>query len=176
MKTLRHKLLVALASIGILSCSPQEKAAESIQGKGVESTALTHGANHIGFTVSNLSASTEFFTEVLGWKEVGGVQSYPSRFVSDGVIMVTLWQADQTLQTQGFNRKTNVGLHHFAMTLPDLETLDALHTTLESRDNIEIEFAPELLGSGPTQHMMIRDPSGLRLEFIVPGGKRSSID
>jgi lactoylglutathione lyase len=35
------------------------------------------------------------------------------------------------------------------------------------QNNITIEFAPEKIGKGPTQHMMIREPSGNRIEFIA---------
>ena len=85
-------------------------------------------------------------------------------------LFVTLWQTFEP--TVAFNRKTNVGLHHFAMTVPDLETLDELYVALKVNPKVTIEFAPEFMGDGPTTHMMVRDPSGLRLEFVVPGGVR----
>ena len=163
-------LLACAPSETTLSQAPQKQAKIQVKTVTDNQTALTQGVNHIGFAVSDLNATTEFFMSILGWKEVGGDPSYPSRFVSDGKIFVTLWQTSK--DTVAFNRKTNVGLHHFAMTVPDLETLDELHAVFLKQDNVEIEFAPEFLGNGPTTHMIIREPSGLRLEFIVPGGTR----
>jgi hypothetical protein len=46
--------------------------------------------------------------------------------------------------------------------------LDALHARLAARKDVEIEFAPEALGSGPTRHMMTRIPGNIRVEFIAP--------
>jgi len=43
-----------------------------------------------------------------------------------------------------------------------------LHERLAARSDTEIEFAPEPLGQGPTQHMMTRIPGGICVEFIVP--------
>ena len=171
------KKILSLMVIGLLACEQPappiaDKAATTETAAADESGPLTQGANHIGFAVSDLTASTEFFTNILEWNEVGGNPSYPSRFVSDGQIFVTLWQTNQDEPAISFNRKTNVGLHHFAITVPDLETLDVLHERFQNAANVKVEFAPEFLGGGPTTHMMIREPSGLRLEFIVPGGKR----
>ena len=142
------------------------------QEKEDETPAVTRGVNHIGFAVRDLEASVGFFVDGLGWRKAGGNPDYPAIFVTDGEVFVTLWQTTDPATTIAFDRKNNVGLHHFAMTVPDLETLDELHATLKSYPGVSVEFAPEFLGDGPTTHMMIREPSGLRLEFIVPGGRR----
>jgi len=52
--------------------------------------------------------------------------------------------------------------------LASLDDLAALHKKLIDA-GVEIEFSPELLRDGPTQHMMCYEPSGNRIEFIVPG-------
>ena len=61
-----------------------------------------------------------------------------------------------------------IGLHHLALTVENEVSLKELHYTLLSRDDVEIEFAPEPLGGGPTQHMMTLIPGGIRVEFIAP--------
>ena len=131
---------------------------------------LTSGVNHVGLTVKDLEATTSFFVDTLGWR-LAGVRDYPANFVTDGAIFVTLWQTTNPDTAIDFNRKTNIGLHHLALTVPDVETLDALHATFKADPKVRIEFGPELNGDGPTVHMMVYEPSGSRIEFAVPGGR-----
>ncbi len=122
------------------------------------------GVDHVGLTVSDLEASTTFFTNLLGFKEVGGDPSYPARFVSNGEILVTLWQAGEG--PIAFDRKQNVGLHHLAFKVESFDALDELYQRCKEAPSVKIEFAPELSYGGPAKHMMLREPSGNRLEFI----------
>jgi lactoylglutathione lyase len=126
---------------------------------------LTRGMNHVGLTVTDLDRSVAFFTEALDWEEVGGYPDYPSKFVTDGEIFLTLWQATDPANAVAFDRKNNVGLHHLAITVKSREALDVLYERFLAFDGVDIEFAPEPNGGGPTIHMMIREPSGNRLEF-----------
>jgi len=130
---------------------------------------ITQGVHHIGLTVSKLEASTKFFTDLLGWEQVGENPDYPAVFVSDGSIMVTLWQAKNPDKVNTFDKNNSIGLHHLAIKVGDREMLDRIHNKLASAENVEIEFMPELLREGPTVHMMCYEPSGIRIEFIVPG-------
>jgi hypothetical protein len=59
-------------------------------------------------------------------------------------------------------------MHHLAIRVADLDTLDKIYQKLVAAENVVIEFAPEPLGSGPTMHMMCYEPGGIRIEFIVP--------
>ena len=126
---------------------------------------MTSGLNHLGLTVKNLSASSDFFINTLGWKQAGGYPDYPSVFVTDGKIFVTLWQSKNAEKVVEFDRKNNVGLHHLALTVTSEETLEILHQRFKSMPNVVIEFGPEPNGKGPTLHMIIREPSGNRIEF-----------
>ena len=126
---------------------------------------LTRGMNHVGLTVSSLDKSTAFFTDILDWDEVGGYPDYPSKFVTDGEMFLTLWQATDPDKAIPFDRKNNVGLHHLAFTVMSREALDVLHERFLAAEGVVIEFSPEPNGGGPTIHMMIREPSGNRLEF-----------
>lgn len=133
------------------------------------STAVTHGADHIGLTVPNLQQTCSFFIDTLGFKQVGEKPDYPAVFVSDGSIMITLWQAVNPDQATPFDRKHVVGLHHFALKVDSLTALRELHHTLSETPDVEIEFAPESLGGSKTQHMMCYIPGGIRMEFIAAG-------
>ncbi len=124
------------------------------------------GINHFGLAVTDLQASRDFFVQELGFEVLGGDPDYPSVFVANDEIMVTLWRVSDPANAVTFDRKNNVGLHHVAFNISSFEALDALYETLLETKGVVVEFAPELLGSGPAKHMMIREPSGNRLEFI----------
>lgn len=131
------------------------------------SNPLTNGAHHIGLTVSKLEESANFFTALLGWKEVKRNEEYPAIYVSDGSIMLTLWAIKQEPSIL-FNRHQNIGLHHVAFNVGNQDDLNTLHERLAA-NGIKIEFAPEQLGTGPAKHMMCYEPSGIRVEFIWMG-------
>jgi len=129
----------------------------------------TRGINHVGLAVRDLDATCSFFVDCLGWKESGRDDNYPRTFVSDGKVLLTLWQVDHSLDVQGFNRRRNIGLHHLALTVPTEDDLDALARRVAAWPGVEIEFMPEPLRGGPRRHMMMYEPGGIRLEFIWPG-------
>jgi catechol 2,3-dioxygenase-like lactoylglutathione lyase family enzyme len=136
--------------------------------------AVTRGVHHLGLSVPDLEATRSFFTDVLGYEQVGEKPEYPAVFLSDGTVMLTLWQLADPDHAVPFDRKRVVGLHHLALTVPDAVALDALHERLVSvaaakpATDVGIEFAPEPLGGGPTRHMMVTIPGGVRVEFIAP--------
>lgn len=128
---------------------------------------ITQGAHHIGLAVSKLEESANFFTSLLGWKEVKRNEEYPAIYVSDGSIMLTLWAIKEEHPIQ-FNRRKNIGLHHVAFSVENEDDLNQLHKRLTD-NGTKIEFAPERLGQGPARHMMCYEPSGIRVEFIWMG-------
>jgi catechol 2,3-dioxygenase-like lactoylglutathione lyase family enzyme len=133
-----------------------------------DSTPRTLGAHHVGLTVPDIAAAEAFFVQALGFSVVGGNPDYPATFVSDGQLMITLWQAKHPGAAVAFDRHCNLGLHHLALRVADGDALDALHQDFLGRDDVRIEFAPESLRAGPTRHMMCRIPGDLRVEFIAP--------
>lgn len=130
-------------------------------GNGIK----TSGVHHIGLTVPDVRQTADFFVDALGFDEVGGNPTYPAIFVSDGAVMITLWQADEGAAT--FDRRANCGLHHLAIKLPDQAMLDRVHDALSARADVSVEFAPELLRDGPARHMMTFIPGGVRVEFFA---------
>ena len=131
-------------------------------------TPRTHGAHHVGLTIPDLAAAREFFIDGLGFTQVGERPEYPAVFVSDGQVMVTLWQAKDPATATPFDRHANIGLHHLALAVSPEVGLDAVHQELAARDDVDIEFAPESLGGGATRHMMCRIPGNVRLALIAP--------
>lgn len=130
-----------------------------------EHSTLTRGVHHAGLTVPDLAATRSFFVEGLGFEQVGEKPDYPAVFLSDGGTMITLWQAEQPESATTFDRRRNIGLHHLAFAVGDL---DAVRTRIADWPEVEIEFEPEQLGSGQTHHMMCAIPGGIRVEFIAP--------
>ncbi|HHP7231418.1 MAG TPA: VOC family protein [Xenococcaceae cyanobacterium] len=129
--------------------------------------AITKGSHHLGLTVPDITATRNFFVDVLDFKQVGEVPDYPAIFVSDGSIMLTLWQAIDPDNATTFDRKNNIGLHHFALKVDNLTTLQSIHQTLLNTAGVEIEFAPEPLKGLPAHHMMFYIPGGIRMELIA---------
>ena len=127
-------------------------------------TALTFGIDHLGLTVRDLEKTTAFFTQCLGWKEVGGKPEYPSKFISDGVSVLTLWQV-KTDEPAPFDRKSNLGLHHLAFKIADEDALNSLFEKVRQWPDIQVETKPEFSGNGPNVHFFVCEPGGLRLEF-----------
>jgi len=130
----------------------------------------TFGVHHVGFTVPDVRETRGFFVDVLGFEQVGEVPDYPAVFLSDGTVMLTLWQATDPVRAVPFDRKRNVGLHHVALRVSDDAALGRLHDRLRESAGVDVEFCPEPLGGGPTQHMMCTIPGGIRVEFIAAGG------
>ncbi len=124
----------------------------------------TGGFDHVGLAVSDLDASTRFFVDALGFKIGGRDKSYPAVFMNNGEMGITLWQTDEG--HVAFDRKKNVGLHHLAIKVPSFEALDSLYQAVKEVPGVVIEFSPELAYGGPAKHMMIREPSGNRLELV----------
>jgi len=129
--------------------------------------AMTNGVHHIGLTVPDLEKTQTFFLETLGFDQVGEVPDYPAVFLSDGNIMITLWQASDPASAVPFDRKNVIGLHHLALTV-GTDSLDVLYERLQNTTDVSIEFAPEPLGDMPVRHMMCNIPGGIRVEFLAP--------
>jgi len=127
----------------------------------------TTGIHHLGLTVPDIKETAAFFIDQLNFNQVGGKPEYPAIFVSDGTVMLTLWQVKDSNKMTTFNRQHNIGLHHFALKVSTIEQLNLLHENLVKLDNVEIEFAPEALGDSPFKHMMCLIPGGIRLELIA---------
>lgn len=127
-------------------------------------SALTIGIDHVGLAVSDIELSRRFFVECLGWKVVGESPQYPAVFVSDGASVLTLWQVD-TVGRVPFDRRKNIGLHHVALRVPSEAALNEVFAQVASWPGVEVEFAPEAVGSAGNRHCFVREPGGTRVEF-----------
>ena len=87
-------------------------------------SSLTQGVHHLGLTIPDLARTRDFFIEVLGFEQIGEVADYPAAFLSDGSVMLTLWQAEDPVSALPFDRKRVIGLHHFALQVADSAALE----------------------------------------------------
>ena len=130
-------------------------------------TLRTEGVHHVGLTVLDVAAASDFFTTTLGFEVIGERPAYPAVFLSDGAVMLTLWQVRDPDAARAFDRKACIGLHHLALRLPSVAALHTAFDRLSARDDVTVEFAPEPMGTGGRHHMMLAGPSGVRLELVA---------
>lgn len=134
--------------------------------KSVYGNPVVGGVDHVGLAVGDLKASEQFFVEHLGFHAFRRDNNYPAVFLKNAEVIITLWRVKDPKTANVFDRRNNVGLHHLAFSVDSFESLDELYRRMQKVEGVNIEFAPELLGSGPAKHMMIYEPSGNRIEFI----------
>jgi catechol 2,3-dioxygenase-like lactoylglutathione lyase family enzyme len=131
--------------------------------------ALTSGVHHVGLTVPDLDQARAFFCGLLGFAEVGGVPDYPSIFVSDGSILLTLWRAADPATAQAFDRRNTIGLHHLSLAVANDAALDAVWAKVTRDAEVVVDVAPQPIRPGAaTRHFIVFIPGGIRLEFATP--------
>ena len=130
---------------------------------------LTRGVHHVGLTVPDLDHARTFFCGLLGFDEIGGVPSYPSIFVSDGVTMLTLWRPADPLTARPFDRRANVGLHHLSLAVADEAALEYVWEKVSTYPGVIVDAAPSpILPGSATRHFLVFIPGGIRIEFATP--------
>lgn len=102
-----------------------------------------------------------------GFFRAFNIRQYPARFVSNGHAFLTLWQTEAG--ATDFNRRTNVGLHHFALNVPSKGELTNLYNAAVEHPGVTADFAPALLGDAGAMHAMLFEPGGIRIELIWAG-------
>lgn len=134
-------------------------------------TPTTHGIHHLGLSVADLAEARDFFTDALHFELLGEDADYPAAFVSDSVIVITLWAAEPGAMP--FDRHRQIGLHHAAFLVDTLEALQSLYERLAvwPGTKVECEISPPSGGS-KARHFLIRMPGGPRIEFYVPQAVR----
>lgn len=124
---------------------------------------LTAGVHHVGLTVGDLDASVGFF-EALGFDKIGGRPEYPSVFVSDGSVMLTIWQAKVDDPTP-FDRTSNIGLHHLCLKMTSADAVQKAFDIASAYSGAKVEFAPTEVATGNGIYAMVYEPSGNRIEL-----------
>ena len=132
-------------------------------------TACTQGAHHIGLAVRDVAEARDFFVEALGFRVAAERPDYPAIFVTDGTTLLTLWQVADPAGATAFDRRANIGLHHLALRVADLDALRTVFARVQNHPGAVIEFDPEPIREGATTHHFIcAMPGGIRIEFATP--------
>ena len=67
-----------------------------------------------------------------------------------------------------FDRRANIGLHHLALRVADIDTLRTVFARVQNHPGTVIEFDPEPIREGATTHHFIcAMPGGIRIEFAT---------
>jgi catechol 2,3-dioxygenase-like lactoylglutathione lyase family enzyme len=83
--------------------------------------------------------------------------------------MLTLWRIADPAHTTSFDRKTNIGLHHLALAVPDDATLMVVYERLRNDPGVTIEAEPGFIrGDAGARHFFCAMPGGVRIEFATP--------
>jgi catechol 2,3-dioxygenase-like lactoylglutathione lyase family enzyme len=127
---------------------------------------MTLGVHHVGLAVPDLDAACRFFCEALDWTLISRNDQYPSAFVSDGTVTLTLWRVADPASAVAFDRRGNIGLHHLALAVADEAALQATFESVSRHPGVAIEFPPGPIRPGSDRkHFICAMPGGLRLEF-----------
>ena len=114
---------------------------------------------HVVLNVSNLEASTKFYTEVLGFEIAR--QSDFGTFLTCGKIHhdVALFQAPEGARpiSQG-----QIGLNHMAIQVEDMDALKYFYKRFKAHD---VTF-DHLTEHSMTSSIYFFDPDGIRIEFF----------
>ncbi|MFE5732111.1 VOC family protein [Streptomyces sp. NPDC056528] len=146
------------------------------------------GVDCVGYTVADLDAATEFFTEVLGAEVVEGAHGGPSADRADHwppgaertrrVVLRTGPTANCELTQCGTNalrgrppRNSDIGGHHLAFYVDDV---DAAADYLRRWPGVALMGEPETITSGPIagdRWLYFGTPIGIQMEVIhMPDG------
>lgn len=132
-------------------------------------TAMTRGAHHVGLAVRDVAEARDFFVDALGFAVAAERPDYPAIFVSDGTMLITLWQVADPVRATRFDRRANIGLHHLALAVADLDALRTAFARVQGHPGVTIEFDPEPIREGATTHHFIcAMPGGIRIEIATP--------
>jgi glyoxylase I family protein len=120
--------------------------------------------HHLELTVRDLSRSEQWYTSVLGFEKVGGLEKADHSVVMlrAGELLVGLVGHQATDSSDGFDER-RVGLDHAAFEVPTPEDVEAWAQHLGDQG---VEHTEVKDGALPDSRVVIfRDPDGIQLEF-----------
>ena len=142
---------------------------------------MANTTRHVGIVVKDLAKTTDFWTNLLGFKlqidaieqspyidELLGIPNPGLRTVKlideNGFIIELLAFANYPAKDNWEGNLAKTGLTHIALTVSDLESLVAKLIKNEYKFISEIKKSPD----GAVKVVFVRGPEGLMLELVEP--------
>jgi glyoxylase I family protein len=127
----------------------------------------TRGVHHFRLTVSDVSRSVAFYTEVLGFRKLMDLN--PGAFLSNGAIGLGIGphpDPTRALQNDRFD-ENRIGLDHMSFGVSTRRDLDDAVTVLDRRGvpHSEVRDLGEAFGIAI---LIFRDPDNIQLELSAP--------
>ena len=125
----------------------------------------TGGFHHVVLTVSDLTASIEFYTDLLGFQKVMDIS--PTRvLLANGEVILALTQAEEPVAGDRFN-ENRIGLDHLSLTVGSRSDLEDASRLFDAQDISHGEIKD--LGEALQIYVLaFRDPDNIQLELTAP--------
>lgn len=120
--------------------------------------------HHVELTVSDLARSEAWYTDVLGFEKIGGMEKEDHSVVMlrAGALMVGLVGHTATPASDSFTER-RVGLDHVGFQVPTADDVEQWARHLDARG---VEHTEVKDGALPgTRVVIFRDPDDIQLEF-----------
>ena len=129
-----------------------------------------HGISHVVLNVRDLERAHRFYTEMLGFRQVGEIERLRMRFYAGGggnhhdLALMQLRNPEQAGEPGKFRLTgpTTPGLNHIAIRMPDEDALMRLFAHLKQR-GYPVEMR---IDHGMSKSVYIADPDGNGLELM----------
>ena len=119
------------------------------------------GVSHLGLSVPDLAAATDFWTKVMGFEVVAEGADFRLTLHRGARVAVAVGTHDGTVRG-GFDHR-RPGLDHAALAVSDLETLQAWERWL---DACGVPYTP-ITASDGAHHLNLRAPGDIPVELVV---------
>ena len=135
-----------------------------------EAPVSPQGISHVVVNVSNLERSHEFYTKVLGFRQVGEIERLRMRFYAGvggnhhDLALMEVRDAEQSTEHKPIQlaRPRQLGLNHIAIRMPDEAAFKRLHRHLvESGVPVDLR-----IDHGMSRSVYTTDPDGNGLELM----------
>lgn len=140
------------------------------QERPAEAPVSPHGISHVVLNVSDLERAHEFYTAVLGFRQVGEIKRLKMRFYAGGggnhhdLALMQVRDAEPPAERTAIrlSNPRSLGLNHIAIRMPDEEALFALHRHLVAM-GVEVDLR---IDHGMSRSVYTTDPDGNGLELM----------
>lgn len=124
---------------------------------------LIQYVDHVAITVKDMTRSTKFYTEKLGFTITRSSEtpSMKTVFVGRGQVQLELFALKQgSAKPVPELQQDEIGIKHIAFNVTDLDTL------IKEFTEKGIVFISEIRQAGTRRHIFFKDPDGITLQLL----------